>query len=186
MKKQLLFSILFVVVALNISVPAQDALKKGVYSLSGGISFLSSTNNSDWGKSESLDILISPTINYFLVDNLSAGVSLSLGYYEMTFKDNNRDYKNINRPISLGAHLRYYFSNEKFIPFIEGGYNYGNSLSGNKDINLFTLACGVNYFLTKSAALEPYLEYRKMSYIQSNQKVSGIAFGVRVSYFIVD
>lgn len=186
MRKLFVISIVSVFVSLNLSVFAQDALKKGVYSLSGGVSFLSSTNESIWETTNFLEFSFSPTINYFIIDNFSAGVSISFGYYQLSFNDSNNKNKYINRPISLGASARYYFSNEKFIPFVEGGYSYGNSLSGNEDMNAFNLACGVNYFLTKSAAIEPYLEYRRSSFIEAEQKVSGIAFGVRINYFIVD
>ena len=53
-------------------------------------------------------------------------------------------------------------------------------------MNTFSLAFGINYFLSKSVALEPYLEYKKSNYIVADQKMSSVGIGIRINYFIVD
>ena len=53
-------------------------------------------------------------------------------------------------------------------------------------MNTTAIAAGINYFLSGSVALEPYIEYRKTSYSVADQKINGISAGLRVAYFIVD
>lgn len=186
MNKKCIITILFFIVSLNSNMFSQEALKKGVYSLSGSITFSNSTNESKIDETKELSFFMMPALTYFFIDNLSAGLSLSYGYSELTFKESTREYKFINRPVSIGPVIRYYFSCEKFIPFLEAGYHYSNSLTGNEDMNSFSIAGGINYFISKSVALEPYFEYTKTNYIVEDQKINRVAIGVRVNYFIVN
>ncbi len=186
MNKKCIIAILFFIVSFNSNVFSQEALKKGIYSLSGSITFSNSTNESKYGETNNLSFFMTPALTYFFVDNLSAGLSLSYGYSELTFKENTREYKFINRPFSIGPVIRYYFSSEKFIPFIEAGFRYSNSPTGNEDMNSFSFAGGINYFISKSVALEPYIEYSKTNYIVADQKISRVSAGIRINYFIVD
>ena len=181
------------------NVYSQKALKKGSYSLSGSVSFSSGTNESNYvftyengdkstytDKVESLTFSFSPSLTYFFIDNLSAGLSISYGYYESTLKLVSTDLKNITRPISIGPIIRYYLPIKEFIPFVEASYKYSNSINGNEDMNSLSLAGGVNYFLSESVALEPYIEYLTRNYIVGNQKYTGFSIGMRVNYFIID
>ncbi|MFA5805968.1 MAG: outer membrane beta-barrel protein [Melioribacteraceae bacterium] len=186
MTKKCIFATLLFAISFNSNLFAQEALKKGIYSLSGSITFTNSTNESKYDETKSLDIFVSPALTYFFIDNLSAGLSLSYGYYELTFKDKLREVTYIQRPFSIGALVRYYISSTKFIPFVEAGYRYSNSINGNEDMNTLSFAGGINYFLSKSVALEPYLEYKKTNYIVADQKISGVSVGMRINYFIVD
>ncbi|MEW6652010.1 MAG: hypothetical protein AB1394_00925 [Bacteroidota bacterium] len=122
MLKKWFFAILFVSILFNSNLFGQEALKIGIYSLSGSIAFTNSTNQSKYEEIKAMDIYLSPSLTYFFVDNLSAGINLSYGYHELTFKDKLREVKYIMRPFSIGALVRYYFSNAKFIPFVEAGY----------------------------------------------------------------
>ena len=176
--------ILFVLIASNVF--SQEALKKGSYSLSGSISFSSGTNSARSNETDYLNFLITPGLTYFFIDYLSAGINLSYGYYENTWKSGTQEFKNIYRSVSIGPVIRYYFSSETFIPFLETSYRYSNSLSGNQDMNSYSLAGGINYFLSKSVALEPYAAYVKTNYIEDDQKISSISVGLRINYFIVD
>lgn len=186
MKKGSCLAILVFVVFVTSILYSQDALKKGSYSLSGSLTFSSSTNESMYDKIDQTSFVMTPGITYFVVDNFSAGLGISFGYYESNWKSNNQEIKYISRPVSFGPVIRYYFSVEKFIPFIEASYRYANSLQGNEDMNIYTFAGGINYFFAKSAALEPYIEYMKENYIVADQKQSGISIGLRINYFIID
>lgn len=186
MKTKFSIVILFFILFSNTNLFSQEGLKKGVYSLSGSITFSSSTNESKYGETKDLNFLMTPALIYFVVDNLSAGLSVSYGYFELTIKDKIREDKYIQRPFSIGPVIRYYFSGEEFIPFVEAGYRYSNSMRGNEDMNSFSFAVGINYFLSKSIALEPYAEYTKTNYIVADQKISRISIGIRINYFIVD
>jgi len=186
MKKKCFLALLLFSVSFYSTSFAQDALKKGVYSLSGSVTLSSSTNESKYDETKSLDVFVTPALTYFFIDNFSAGVSFAFGYSELTFKDKLHETTYFHRPISIGATARYYFPAEKLIPFVEAGYRYSNSLSGYEDMNTATIAAGINYFLSKSVALEPYIEYRKTSYSVADQKINGFSTGLRVAYFIVD
>jgi hypothetical protein len=167
---------------MNSDLFAQEALKKGNYSLSGSVTFTSTTNESKYGETKDLSFYMLPALTYFIVDNISTGLNLAYGYSELTMQNN----KYISRPISFGPVVRYYFASEKITPFLEASYRYSNSLIGNEDMNSISFAIGINYFLSKSVALEPYLEYKKSNYIIADQKIIGVAIGMRINYFIVD
>ena len=180
-KKYFLVIILFSI-SLNSNLFAQEALKKGCYSLGGSIEFQSSTNESQIGDTKWLAFTFQPTLSYFFVDNLSTGLSIGYGYYESTIWND----KSINRTISFHPVIRYYFAGGKFTPFLEAGYIYSNYLTGNEDANSFSFASGINYFLSKSVALEPYIEYQRSIYIDGDQKVDGFFIGMRINYFIIN
>ena len=182
MAKKYFLATLFFAISFNSNLFAQEALKKGVYSLSGSITFTNSTNESEYGETKNLSFFMVPALTYFLVDNLSTGINLSYVYSELSIRNN----KFINRSISFGPVMRYYFTNEKIIPFLEASYRYSNSLIGNEDMNSFSFAGGINYFLSKSVAIEPYIEYTKTNYIVADQKISGFSLGMRINYFILD
>lgn len=165
---------------------SQEALKQGSFSVGGAISLSSSSNESDFGETESLDILMTPSISYFISDYFAAGISLSFGYFELEWRYYKQELKSISRPIAIGPLLRYYFTFEKINPFIEASYNYSNSLQGNQDQNSYSIGCGINYFLTKSVALEPYINYKLSHYIIQNQKINTISVGVRLNFFMVE
>jgi len=165
---------------------AQEALKQGSYNLAGSISFSSGTNESTFGKSESISVFVAPSLMYFFMDDFSFGLNFSFGYFESTWKSTNQESKYIYRPISVGPIIRYYLSGGTFIPFLEASYQYSNILTGNADANSLSVGGGINYFLTKSAALEPFIAYRRSTYISGDQKTSSISFGLRVNYFIIE
>jgi len=183
MTKKYFLVILLFYISLNSNLFAQEALKQGCYSLGGSITFQSSTNESpSYGETKNLGFTFEPTLSYFFVDNLSTGLSIGYGYYET----NMQNEKFISRPISIHPVIRYYFTGGKFTPFLEAGYLYSNDLSGNEDENSYSFAGGINYFLSKSVALEPYIEYQRSIYINGDQKVDGFFIGMRINYFIVN
>ena len=186
MNAKKLFSFVVIICLFASTMFAQEALKKGIYSLGGSVTFAGSTNELELEKIKSTDILILPSITYFIIDNLSLALDLGFGYNEISLETDHVNQTHISRDMVIGPVIRYYFSSSRLIPFIEAGYRYSNSLSGNNDMNTYSLAGGINYFLSKSVALEPYVEYSKTNYIVGDQNISRISGGIRVSYFIVD
>lgn len=179
-----LLIILFTLSSTNLF--AQDALKKGSYSLSGSVSFSSGKSESLNIESDHLTFMLSPGITYFFMDNISAGIDVTYGYSELTWNDGAQESKNIIRPISIGPIFRFYFSTTTFIPFIEAGYQYSNTISGNNDSNSYFFAGGINYFLSNSVALEPYVKYSKIHQLVGDHKSSSVLIGMRINYFIVN
>lgn len=186
MKKMAFVILITILFTTTSNLFSQEALQKGSYSLAGSISFSSGTNESEFGKNESQYVFLSPSLMYFFINDLSFGLNFSFGYFETNWKSTNQESKYISRPISIGPIMRYYLSGGIFIPFLEASYQYSNSLTGNADANSISVGGGINYFLTKSAALEPFIRYNKTTYISADQKSSSISFGLRVNYFIVE
>lgn len=186
MKKYNHLSLLFVLLFLTSNLYSQDALKKGSYSLSGAVTYSSGTYNSDWGETDNENFEFSPAVTYFFIDNISFGIRISYLYSEFNDKIGDQEFLHIIRPYSIGPVMRYYFASNKFIPFIEASYSYSNTITGNNDGNNYSFAGGINYFLSKSVALEPYVEYSKRTFLQGNQKNSSVAVGLRINYLIVN
>ena len=66
MTKRCSLEILVFVISFNLNLFAQEALKKGIYSLSGSITFTSSTNDSKYGETKDLSFYMQPALTYFL------------------------------------------------------------------------------------------------------------------------
>ena len=151
----------------------QEALKKGSYSLSGSIEFSTGSDKFTGYENDFLNFLMTPGISYFFIDHLSAGVNISYGYSEYHIKSTTSagELKLISRPISIGPVIRYYFASDVINPFLEASYRYSNSINGNKDRNGYSFAGGINYFLSKSVALEPYVEYENSTILRGMKKL---------------
>jgi hypothetical protein len=194
---RLLFAFLFIA---GTGLLGQDALKKGSYSLSGEISFAQSTTkwqaerNFDDGSSSSYELTeeemvinFSPNGTLFIADNFAVGLVLGYRYSESTFKSPYwDDSKDIYRPYSVGPVLRYYFPTESVHPFIDGRFLYSNEIAGNRDALSYTLAGGLNIFISETAALEPFIQYSWSEDTFWDYKTIGFSLGMRVSYFIID
>ncbi len=55
-----------------------------------------------------------------------------------------------------------------------------------EDAVTYSFAGGINYFLSKSVALEPYVAYENSTYIEGDEKTSGVSVGLRINYFIIN
>lgn len=184
--------VLFAVILFSISSSflfAQDALKKGVYNLGGSISYSHSENSQDQSglpTSSVTSILLSPYFGYFFIDNLSIGASLSFVYYESELEFQNYNSKSFFRQFELGPSIRYYFDGEKVIPFLGASGSYSKSVDSEQDGNVFTFFGGINYFISKSVALEPFLSYSINSLNNPDQTVKTFSVGIRVNYFVIN
>jgi len=107
-------------------------------------------------------------------------------YREQNLKNNYINGKYITRYISAGPHIKYYFTGGNMIPFLELSYLYSNLIGYHADGNSLSFSGGINYFLTKNAALEPFIKYTRATYLQADQKNNSISIGLRVNYFIFE
>jgi hypothetical protein len=134
-----------------------------------------------------MDINFSPNATLFIADNFAAGLVLGYRYSEITYKTPGYDdRKYIYRPYRVGPVLRYYFPTESVHPFIDGRFLYSNEIAGNRDALSYTLAGGLNIFISETAALEPFIQYSWSEDTFWDYKTSGFSLGMRVSYFIID
>ncbi len=164
----------------------QEALKKGVYNLSGGITYSNSKNTTSDETIKNFNFSISPALNYFVIDNLLLGGSVSFYYSELSYKSSRSDFKNINRQFQIGPGIRYYFSELSFNPFIGASANYSKSISSEQEGNNISAMVGINYFISNSAAIEPYFQYTIGSYNKPDQDINTFSIGFRMNYFIVN
>ncbi|MCX6152398.1 MAG: DUF3575 domain-containing protein [Ignavibacteriales bacterium] len=157
------FSILFIL--LSVYFYAQTPVSKGVYSLSGSLSY--SSISVQWQSYEDTETRfnLNPGADYFIIANLSLG--LSINYNRSSFND-FWEYS-----IGAGPAIKYYFSVEKVIPFVGAFYNYtainkANSYRYGPDVerkvykvhtNVFSFFAGIEYFLGRNVALEPKVTY---------------------------
>jgi hypothetical protein len=181
------FFLLFVIALFtSTTLLAQNPLKKGVYNLGGSVSLYFSHDEFDNMKNDYTDISLAPSFGYFITDNISLSGKLGFSYTENESSYNNGlTYKGYSHYYSIGASARYYFHAEKIIPFLGIGAEfskYDSDMEGKRAI----IIGGINYFLSKEVALEPYVSYTLSSYNRSNQKSSMFRFGVSVNYYLTD
>ncbi|HRN25052.1 MAG: hypothetical protein IT276_01470 [Ignavibacteriaceae bacterium] len=177
---------------------SQYALNTGNYSLSGSVLYSHSKNTSsnqvsDY-ESKMDNFLFSPDFGIFIIDNLLISGNVSFSYNEINTQSTYRDFtgnpvilknKNIRRYLTLGPTIRYYFDNLKILPFVETAYNYSKALGSDQYGHIFSFAGGINYFISTSVALEPFIGYSISTYKNPNQDSNTFSVGIRVNYFIV-
>ena len=198
--KSLLSLILFLLFSANL-IFAQNYFNKGTYSVSGSISYLSSTRDYYYGEYTSEKFTFSPIGSYFFINRFSTGMEFSYVNYNTSIEDlfNTHLYKNT---LLLGPIIRYYLANSKLSSFIE--ISYGFIINNLEDIWFsdksnqsgynVKLGIGVNYFLTNDVALEPSIiyEYQRMKnmyLIEGNPEEKylnekNISIGIKLNYYI--
>ena len=132
----------------------QSLLEQGTFSINGNISFTSYYEKNS--ENNSTVFIFNPSFDYFLIDNLSIGLTLNFRNTSLG------EYSNSNW--GIGPSLRYYFNAGKSIkPFTGVGYSYAteNATYSMEDFkyNNIILNAGVDYFLTDNVALETIISY---------------------------
>lgn len=173
----------------------QAALKQSVYTLGGSISFSSSKQNISNRFEPNLSTTntifsISPSFSYFIINNLLIGGNISFNYFEIetefSLATSNFTSKSIQKSFGIGPSVRYYFSSGTVIPFIGISDRYTKQIDADQNGNTFLAEGGINYFLSKSVAMEPFLSYSITSFTQSDSDINTFSIGIRISYFIID
>ena len=137
--KKIIFilSFTFICIALGFS-----QTEKGNFIIGGSsnFSFASEKNkfkadNFDGDDGDStLNISFAPTVGYFATDNLAIGLQTVIGYSE-----DNTEFGKIKTTSIAGApFIRYYFSNSKIRPFLQGTVGIGSSKSKFDISNIFS------------------------------------------------
>lgn len=186
------FVLVLVSFCLTSILSAQDALKQGVYYLSGSVSFISSSNemedNFGREKTESINFSVQPSFNYFIVNNLSLGAGVTIWYSDIENTYANHSDSFIFRSYGVGPNIRYYFPGNTLVPLIGASASYRASGGEGQyqEGNDFTFFAGVNYFLSRGAAIEPFVSYSIGSMNKPEQDIKQFSIGVRMNYFIVN
>ncbi len=122
--KKVLITIIFLVTSVSLSFAQKYATDEGSILISGMVSYVSQSGNpyeSPNGEGTSTRIL-TPTINYFIIPNLTVGAALS--YQSQSTGDFNMSI------IGVGPTLSYFFGGpkKKAMPYLGVGFRY-NSFS---------------------------------------------------------
>lgn len=179
-------------VLLGAAFSAQAQISAGTTLLSGSIGYTQSENKTENAyldqKSKTQVFNFTPTIGYFVAENLAVGVNLDfestrtkgtdyyyygspyLSQFPASYKFNNK-----TRTINAGLFARYYkFVGEKVAFFGQAGAGYSNFYSNQKDGDrpqgfYGNILPGVTFFPTNKFALE--LTARGLSYSRVSAKV---------------
>jgi hypothetical protein len=180
-------TILTLTILLSIAVFAQDQIKKGTYALNGSIGYSSIVSNQSSFKYDESDFFFSPSISYFVIDNLELALSPSYSKYSLTDQSNSSGgFSGKNLGIGLG--IRYYFSGNNISPFIGANAQSnwyasdGNSYSSPHSSG--TLEGGLDVFISNALAVEPAVSYFSER-LGDQYTLSGFRIGIGVKYFIV-
>lgn len=144
--------------AFAVTVMAQSPISQGSVSLGGTASF--SSQSYDYSSADHTTLILNPKAGYFFVDHLYA--ALSVNYIHWSSGNAQSDI------YGMGPVIRYYFDVDKVKPFLGVGYNFMSqtitSDPGVYTTNEFIISGGMDFFVTRSLALEGSLNYSFISY----------------------
>ena len=192
MKKLVLVSIFTILC--NLTMRAQTEKGHFFFGADAGFSFSSMKN--DYGgpsypnyEFKSTTFSITPSANYFIVNDLSLGLDLSFSTAKSESSFENAKYR--SHSFSVVPTATYFFSSGKFRPYLSAGAGYGFS-KGNSDESklnstIFKGKGGIAYFFNSNVALNAGLEYRNSNYKNKNtdaeNKINTLAFTTGFSIF---
>lgn len=112
---------------------------------------------------------ISPSVGYFVANNLVVGTGIPFSYSKNHYRNPNGDVHNRNTSVGLSPFVQYYFGTAKLKPYIGLSYSYQKSdqrteqdyqtLKSAGFTSSVTPTVGVAYFINRSVALNAGLNY---------------------------
>ncbi len=175
---------LTVALLLGLTVATNAQTEKGRFLLSGSsdMSILFGKtkvryDGKEYGNSSTTNFNITPTIQYFFIDNLAIGAALNVSYQD----DNNSDATSF----FIGPTARYYFSGEKLKPFAEALIGIGTNKWGSAKYSQFNfgLGGGASYFITENFSFDASLGYLHTGLTDrddTKRKINSNTFGLNV------
>lgn len=164
-----------------------NPLSKGTIFLSGQSDFRAGLNELDDSTTNNSSYSISPTVGYFLINNLLVGAEVNFSGSKITrrteFFNPTLDFISISdsesrgRGVLLAPFVRYYFNTGKIKPYISAGLGFGftrgkseittivngvsnMSESGGKGRSRrYTFSGGTAIFLTKYVSVDTGIQY---------------------------
>src|SRR5438045_3798116 len=141
-----------IIILLVISANAQT--EKGDWMVGGGLRLNTSNNNTQ--------ISFAPNAGIFVINNLAVGGNVTLDY--------SKSGDNKVTSFGIGPFVRYYFTDAKVRPLLQGNINYlsskvkvPNSSSTNNGLNFF-LGGGAAIFVSDQVSLDILLGYDHTKY----------------------
>jgi hypothetical protein len=148
------------------SFTAKSQLDKGVWLVGGNGNFLTSkyeySSPTFSSTSDRLNISISPTVGYFIIDKLAVGLRTSFSKNKDQVNGAGGGYTNVNR-FAIGPFAKYYFleKDKHYNLVADVSYQYGlysfKPTKGNS--NTFNAAIGPVIYFNTSVGLEFLLGY---------------------------
>jgi len=162
----------------------QSVLDKGNYQLGGSVTYDRGKSNNAYFHDKYTDIQLSPEYSYFVMDNLLIGGLISFDYnkYEWTYPDH---YLSRSKSLGIGPLVKYYFRTDNLIPFISASATYNKYLDEDEHGYNLNFSTGLDFFIAKSLALEPFISYSTSNYYKPDSDSKQFSFGLRLSYFII-
>jgi Outer membrane protein beta-barrel domain len=177
-------ALIFIVFLSFMNIQAQDQIKKGVYTLSGGLSYSSTSYKFDGFGYDESNVTLAPAGSYFIVDQFELSFGVEYDRTTMT-PSGSIASKFTSSGLELGA--RFYFPCEKVAPFIgANGQVSWNSMNGeiySTPSTSLGFTGGLEVFISGAAAIEPFIDYNiyhSSDFTSQNQ----FRFGIAVKYFI--
>jgi len=183
MKKHCILLLIIIFVS---SVYSQKVIHKNSYNISGGLAVSLSEKDHPEFKSNSKSLIFNPAVSFHIMDVLTVGGSVLYDYSEETIENESGSNKSISRIFSFGPKVRYYFHDENYAPFVDFGINYSRVLPSKTEGLSYSLGTGINYFFTKSIALEPTISYTASTYSNPDYNTKTFRVGIGLNYHIND
>jgi hypothetical protein len=164
--KKICVLIMFLLISRSI-IFSQSYYHSGKFNIAGSASFSYSNYEPPYyADITEKQISVSPSVSYFLLKGLSAGLEFAYNYYEKSL-DSGSYIEDINMYLTLGPVVKYYFLDRNISPFIKAGYlqsiyNMTESIYNTRKSfpgYSIKLGIGLNYFLTNSFSIETSLDY---------------------------
>ena len=135
-----------------------------------------------------------PNIGYFVWDKLAVGLNAALFFQTQEIDVIGIGFKLKSSIISVGPFVRYYFLDNRILPFIEGGANYGRikisnfTDPGSETLPLFSMnsAAGVSFLLGNSASFDAAFAYGFVKYEDTviGSEVTNTSLGLQLGFKI--
>ena len=164
------------------TITANAQITKGNWMVGGSGSYINysikSSANSVTTDSNNSQLLISPTIGYFVANNFACGLSSNFGISMPEAGNHSTTY-------GIGPFVRYYFLKpEKMINILtQVGYYYGTSNYDSKTNNV-DFKAGPVVFFNKSIGLEFTINYSISKYSDSSYNSTSRIFNAGVGFQI--
>jgi hypothetical protein len=149
--------------------------------------------------------LLSPTIGYFLIDNLCLGLSFPMSFSKSTAKiqdDIYFRYESTTRVLTFGPFLRYYFSlHDKISLIASTGYAWGYNRTrtgylrstgsvteqANSESKFhsrtYTIGTGVSFFPNRNTGVEFLIEYGKLKYDEISTDTNSLTAAIGLQLY---
>ncbi|MDH7605685.1 MAG: hypothetical protein QHH13_12360 [Melioribacter sp.] len=161
----------------------QNPLKRDVYTLGGTLNISYANYNYEKSSNEEFRLTASPSLGYFITDNIMISGKLGFLYFESKYTSSDFVGKSYSRQFSIGSFFRYYFNAEKFIPFLGAGIDYVKVFQTEYYSTEIFFTGGLNYFLSKEIAFEPFVSYSIILMNNISKSSNNLSIGAGINYF---